>query len=54
MNKAHSILKATPTKSAIEPKLSEPKSVAQNVIINIEVVSQKKVVIVPHPKISII
>ena len=38
---AHSILKATPTKSAIEPKqtkLSEPKRVAQNVIINTEVV----------------
>ena len=54
---AHSILKATPTKSVIEPKqtkLSEPMRVAQNVMINTEVVSQKKIVIVPHPKVSII
>ena len=54
---AHSILKATPTKSTIEPKqtkLSEPKRVAQNFIINTKVVSQKKIVLVPLPKFSII
>ena len=47
------LLEKNPKKQK-QTKLSEAKRVAQNVIINTEVLSQKKIVIVPHPNFSII